>query len=121
MPPDAARQRCADHCRSSLGSQLQQPQTHDIGLVGDMIDQTFGHEMGELAVHRAARLAASLDNVGEAHRFFGKGDKLQKRDGLTKRAGYAFLFRSKAGTTSCSLSFGFCDRAWQHPPSSVLT
>ncbi|MNF06996.1 hypothetical protein D3C80_2070690 [compost metagenome] len=57
-----------------------------------MIDQTFGHEMGELAVHRAARLAASLDNVGEAHRFFGKGDKLQKRDGLTKRAGYAFLF-----------------------------
>ena len=60
-------------------------------MVGVEIQEPFLHEMGELAVQRAARLAAEAKHVGEAHRPLGERHRLQHGHRLAERAGAAVL------------------------------
>lgn len=90
------KMRCCDVAQiiaaPGLRRQLQEPQPHRIGLIGGMIHQALGNQMRELAVNRAARLTACLDDIGKTHRLFGKGDQFQQRDDLAERAGGVFGF-----------------------------
>lgn len=82
--------------RPAARGEIEQAQAGRITAVAIELEQPLLHQMGELAMQRAAWLAGKGQDIGETQRRIGMGDEIEQNHQFAERAGLACLCRAFA-------------------------